>query len=201
MGLYELIATAYLIGPAAAITSGLGFMNASQLYVVLFISYTAPLPLVFYLLGYFDCLGKCQNRVRLAFAKINSYQMKASKNSSEWIFRKFNDMWGELGYDLSIMFLSFAFGFLWASVIAYAMRLNKRRAVIFITLGTVLGLNFWFAVTVFSLGFLDPKIITAVLLVFAAVSFVYGNFREKMVLRGIGRMLKNKLKINYRGAK
>jgi len=111
------------------------------------------------------------------------------------IVNEFYKQWGDLGFYVSIAFLSFAFGFLWAAVIAYMMKLRRKAAYIAIAIGNIAGLIFWFLVAQGVLGFVDPLVFMLFVLFMSLNFFVYGEFRERSVLMRMRNLIPKEMGI------
>ena len=189
MGIPEFIVIAYLFGAVAAIPYGVGLMDLWSVIMSLLALYSLPLPLIFYVLEKID--DRRDKRIIRHFYKLTNASMKAGKRSTEWISRRFHKRWGDLGYFIAIMFLSFALGFLLATAAAYALELEKKRAYVAIVLGTLAGMLFWSYITLYSLSTVSPNSFILVTLGISVASFAYGRIREVQTLRKINNRRQN----------
>lgn len=185
MGIPEFIIIAYLFGAVAAIPYGAQLMDPVNVILSLAALYALPLPLIFYVLEKIDV--KKDKRIIRHFYRLTNASMRAGKRSTEWITRRFHNRWGDLGYFIALMFLSFALGFLLATAAAYALEMEKKRAYIAIVLGTLAGITFWSYITLFSLSNVNPSAFITITLGISLVSFAYGRIREIQTLRKINR--------------
>jgi len=190
----KLLAIAYSIGPLGALSYGIKYLEITQLILLLFISYTLPLPLIFYVFG--KTQKESNSLLIKTFTKITNTPISMMEKMTSAIVKKFRDKWGHFGYYLSLTFLSFAFGFLWASILAYLFGFERKRAYVAITLGTAIGLIFWSGIFYFSIKFITAEVVMIIALSASGASLLSGKIHEKRVLYEIKEELK---KIKIRG--
>ena len=183
MGIKRFLLLTYTAGPGAAIPYGLSFMDMTTTFIVLCICYIVPLPFMFFVLDELNCEGRSEGRIRRKLHEVSDYQIKVSKKIGERLVLSFNEKWGGLGYYMSLVVLSFTFGFLWAGLLAYAMGFDKKRSYISIVVGTLSGIIFWTAFIKYSITIIDPNLIMLIFVMIALVFFIYGQFREREALR------------------
>jgi uncharacterized membrane protein len=192
MGIKRFLLLTYTAGPGAAIPYGLSFMDLTTAFIVLCVCYIVPLPFMFLMLDRLNCEDRSRGRIMCRLHDISDYQIRVSRKIGENLVVRFNERWGGLGYYLSLVVLSFTFGFLWAGLLAYAMGFDKKRSYISIVVGTLSGIIFWTAFIKYSITILDPDLIMLVFVMIAIVFFIYGQFRERAALREIVMKLPKK---------
>lgn len=182
----------YTLGPAAAIPYAIGEINLSLVLTILFISYTAPLPIMFFIL---DKLHYETSAKQHILKKILHHPVKKAKDKKVMnrIYNSFVGKWGYIGHYLGIFTLAIAFGFLWAAIIAYLMKLPRLRSYIAIGLGNLVGILLWTFTIVQTKGFIKPKWVIITVLLVTFTLFLYGEIHEIKILRKIKQKQKELL--------
>jgi uncharacterized membrane protein len=186
MSFWEFLVYAFTAGPAVAMPYGLQMMPWDEVLVSLILCYSLPMPLIFYLFRFFEKREDYKNRYVNRLMSLSKKEARSFARKMKNVMNSFLKNYGELGYEISLAFLAFAFGFIWAALVAYLLRLPKLRATFTIFAGVMAGLIFWYLVIKYSLHFLQPTTVTAVMLACAGIFFVYGYIRETSVLWKIG---------------
>lgn len=181
------IGLAFTAGPAVAIPYALGAMSVAEIFFTLLLCYTLPLPLLFYVFGFFERRDDYKIRLLTKIVSFTKGEVRIFKHGADKVVDKLVDRWGERGYYVSFAFLSFAMGFIWAALIAHMLCVPRQRAYLSIAIGTMLGLAFWFAVVAFSIEFVNAYFFLILTLILALVFFVYGHMQENRMLHEILR--------------
>jgi uncharacterized membrane protein len=180
----------YTFGPAAAIPYGLAFMPGELILVVLFFCYALPVPALLYMLNKLEFKNDYENKLMNEVVSITRKQIAGFRKMSNQIIETFIDWWGDLGYDIALVFISFALGFIIASIAAFLIKLPRKRAYVAIFCGNLVGLLFWYAVSVGMLEIGVDSTFFIILSLFLAITFyLYGQAREKRILRDIVKAL------------
>ena len=198
MVLLRLLAIAYSAGPLGAFAYGSKYFEISQLIFILFLSYTLPLPLVFYIFG--KTQHESNNIIIKTFVKVTNTPVEAMQKITKVIIEKFRNKWGHFGYYMSLAFLSFVFGFLWAAILAYLFGFERKRAYASIAIGTIMGLAFWSGVFYLSIKFITAELVFIIVLSASGASLLAGKVHEKQVLLSIKKDLE-KVKLRKRHKK
>lgn len=180
----EFFLLAYTLGPAAAIPYAIDLMNPGILFLTLFIAYTAPLPLLFLVLDRLNYRKSAEKHVLRRIAEKPIREAKGRSNMHK-IYESFVNKGGYMGHFLGLATLAFAFGFLWAALIAYVMKLPRFRSYIAIGFGNIAGLLFWIFITVQTKAFINPKWVIIIVLLVTLALFLYGEIRERKILKKI----------------
>lgn len=187
---FYFIALAFTGGPAVAIPYALSDMPVGAIFLTLLLCYTLPLPLLFYVFGFFE--GRDDYKIRLLnkIVSLTKGEIRRFTRSADRVVEKLVQKWGGMGYYVSFIFLSFAVGFLWAALIAHLLRVPRQRAYTAIAFGALLGLLFWFLVVLWSIEFVNVYFFVILVLCLAGVSFIYGHLHEIKTLREILRKMR-----------
>lgn len=186
---------AYTFGPAAAIPyamSSMSHINLFWIFLALFLAYTAPLPLVFFILDKFHYPSVAKKNV---FQKMLGKQVKAAKDQKMMndIYNSFIETWGYKGFYFGLFTLTFAFGFLWSTLIAYLLKLPRLRSYIAIGFGNLVGTLFWIFISIQTKAFIKPKWVIIIVILATVTLFLYGEIRERKVLKKVAEANKNTL--------
>ena len=179
------IILAYALGPAAAMPYGIHFMSFWDMFITLIICYTVPIPALFYILKKME--GNDRSRIMKMMKKATDKPIKFSAKSSEWIMYKFHQRFGHIGYLMSLVFLSFALGYLWATAVAYVFEFERKRAYAAIITGTIAGLLFWSCVAYFSVNIISPSTFMLASLALALISFIAGKIQDQKVIKNMAK--------------
>lgn len=177
---------AYLFGPVAAIPYALNVMDLSPelVYVSLTAIYIAPLPAIFYALEYGGHYRRRYSKGLFRnFSRITKKKIEEVISFGDEIQDAFEHRLGHLGFYLALSVLTFLVGIFWAVLFAYALKIKKTHAILFISLGVVVGDAFWLMVTVSLLPMTTPFEVLSVLLLFSLI--VYGRKREISAIRWV----------------
>ncbi len=173
---------AYTVGPAAAIPYASTHISMHWIFLSLFIAYTAPLPLLFFILDRFHYPSATKKH--LIHRMIGKPVKKVKdKNLMNKIYCSFEGKWGYLGHYFGLGSLAFAFGFLWVAILAYVLKLPRTRSYLAIGIGNIIGLIFWIFIIVQTKGFIKPKRVIIIVLLVTFLLFLYGEARKRKILK------------------
>ncbi len=188
----KFILLTYLLGPVISVPYGLKYLRLSPYLIFFYLSllYILALPVIFKALE----LGghKKIYKTRIIRKICKSCEIKAEeevervKNSGDQLVRYFQKKLGHLGFYLAISLFTFLFGIFWAAALSYLLKVKRKRAVLAITIGILVGDLFWVSVIFYSLPLLNTQII--VLLVIAYL-LLYGRKREIAIMKKVGRKM------------
>ena len=188
----DFIVLAYLFGPAVAMPYGLTFMSLWDMLATLIICYSIPLPAIFYVLKKMDC-EECSRPIKL-MKRAADKPIRFSAESSEWIVNKLIKRFGNFGYVISIALLSFALGYLWATIVAYFFKFERKYAYLAIVSGTAASLLFWSTIAYYSINVISPSAFLAAALLLSIASFGYGKLKESQKIKATAH--RHAIKIN-----
>jgi hypothetical protein len=187
------ILLAYLFGPIAAIPYGLNVLHLSPawVYVCLSFVYIAPLPIIFWALEYGGHYRKYYAEgIFRKFSKITNKKAADVISFGDEIQEAFEQRLGHLGFYLAISVLTLLVGIFWAVLFAYALKIKRTGAILFIALGVVIGDAFWLIVTLNLLQMRTPlEVLSVLLLVFL---LIYGRKREMDAIKWVAAKVKTK---------
>ncbi len=174
----------YTLGPAATIPYATSFLAMHWIFIILFIAYTAPLPFLFMLMDKFHYKTSAEERL---LSKLIGHPVKKAKDKEimNKVYCSFVKRGGYLGHYIGVFAVAFTFGFLWAAVISYIMKLPRIRSFVSIGLGNIAGILFWIWIITQTKGFINPKWVIIIVLLTAFTFFLYGEIRERKVLEKI----------------
>ena len=194
MGLEQFFLLVFTLGPAAAIPYGMTFLNSTLMFLVLIVCYTLPVPVILYVLDRFEEKEDYKNRIINEAVFQTKKQIYEAKKISDQITKTFIDWWGDLGYDLSLAFISYALGFIIAAFVAFFMKLPRPRAYFAIFFGNLFGLVFWFAISIGTITIVRPEFFMIFALFLAFYFYIYGKAREKRVVRDVIKKISRRVK-------
>lgn len=186
---------AYTFGPAAAIPyamSSMAHVNLLLIFLVLLIAYTAPLPIIFLILDKFHYSSVAKKSV---FQRLIGKQVEAAKDQKMMnnVYKSFVETWGYKGFYMALFTMTFAFGFLWSALIAYLLKLPRVRSYVAIGFGNLVGTLFWIFISVQTKAFIKPKWVIIIVILATVTLFLYGEIRERKVLKKIAEANKDTL--------
>lgn len=169
----------YLFGPAI----GLPFIGespdvATVAGLVLFLQGLTVIVL-FRVLQFVDYGSQCKRHLVNKICLFTEKELGEVRKNTDTLLERFHRRGGHHGYYLSLVFFSFAFGFVWAVVIAYSLRLRKIYSFIPILAGSSFSFAFWFYVIHYSLNFVTAEMFMVFSISMALIFFSYGRIREK----------------------
>ena len=94
---------------------------------------------------------------------------------------------GHLGFYLAISFFTVLFGIFWAAIFSYWLKVEKKRAILAITLGVLIGNLLWVSIIFYSLPMLKTEI---VILLIIAYLLIYGRQREIAIIKSLGKKVR-----------
>ncbi len=173
------ILLAYLFGPVAAIPYALNNLQLTPEWVYIYLSvlYIAPLPIIFWAFEYGGHYRKhYAEGIFRKFSRITNKKIAEVISFGDEIQTAFEQRLGHLGFYLALSVLTFLLGIFWAALFAYALKIKRTGAIMFIALGVAAGDAFWLLVTLNLLPMKTPFEVLSVLLIVSLL--VYGRKRE-----------------------
>ncbi len=193
----KFIILAYTLGPMVAIPYGLHetSMTPVQIFLALSILYILPMPFLFKLFEFGDRHSRLYKKTILyKVSAITNERIDNMTDMGDKITDMFQQRLGHLGFYLAIIVFTFLFGVFWAALSSYILMVERKRAMISISLGAVLGNVFWLVILEHFKDSITPIEMIAVTL--SVPLLVYGSKREMRVIRetayklGLGKFRK-----------
>lgn len=187
------IALSYTLGPVVSIPYALQFLNLTPLDIFLYLSflYLVMLPLIFQTFEFVGHRKLYRNNIIWKICRICDVkaeeEVKKVKKTGDSLIENFENRMGHLGFYIAIVAFTFLFGVFLAALLAYLLKVKRRRALWSISLGILFGNLFWVIVIAYSLPRLHFEFI---LLLLVIISLIYGRKREIDVLKKIGKKFK-----------
>jgi uncharacterized membrane protein len=177
---------AIVFGPGLAISYGLEepiFQPAAHLFTLLVIEIIS-IAVVYEILYFLPTDIRFKN---MLLDRVANHIHKSRKNmvtSLDNISKLFKKNFGELGFDIALGLLSFAYGVYVSAAVAYALKVRLKRAMIAISLGALVSIIFWWLVAVYTLTY-APIMVFVVVTVLSIAFMIYGWTRENKIIERI----------------
>jgi len=182
--LINFIILASFVGPVGAIPYGLQVMSPVEIFIILSILYLFPLPILFKLFEFGGTHRRIYRmRIFRRVSKIANRHIDEIIELEDRITDMFKERWGHLGFYLSISLMTFLFGVFWASVISYMLMVKRKRAMLAIGAGVLMGNLFWLLLIEYFKTMITPIEIMAIVILFPLL--MYGVKREMETIREI----------------
>lgn len=184
----------YIFGPIISVPYAINFLNLNPFEIFLYLSllYLAALPLIFKAFEFFKHKKIYRENLINKICKICNIK---AKEEIEKVMEKGNDLIenfekrvGHLGFYIAISIFTFLFGIFLASILAYLLKVKMSRAILFISLGVILGNLFWILVISYSLPIIQSEF---ALIIFIFAFLLYGKKREIEILKKISVRILN----------
>lgn len=179
------ILLAYSLGPIVSIPYGLNLgLSPTKIFIILSILYITPLPI---LLKIFEFGGHHKKIYRKTiftkFSEVTKKNIEDVMEVGDEIKEKFEEKLGYLGFYLAIALFTFLFGIFWAAFFAYLLKVKRKRAILSIALGVLIGNTFWLLI----ISCYRPIPIEIYLLIALLIIplLIYGRRREIQVIRWV----------------
>jgi len=184
--LLNFIILAMVLGPAGSIPYGLEILSPLEIFIILLLLYTLPIPFIFKLFEY----GGHHRRI---------YRMRIFKKASEITGKEIEDMiekgdritslfekrMGHLGLYATIVIFTIVFGVFWASLFSYLLMVKRRRAIYSMIIGIIMGNTFWIIVISYFRSVIKP--LEMMLIAILIPLWIYGTKREMDILKKIAK--------------
>lgn len=177
--LIKTVLLTYLFGPAIGLPFAGGEVDLALVAgLVLFLQALTAI-VIFKILHFVDYGSQCKRHVINKICLFTEKEIVEVRKNADTLIDRFHRRGGHHGYYISLVFFSFAFGFVWAVVIAYSLKLRRRYSFIPILLGSSFSFAFWFLVLQYSLNFVTAEGFTMLSISMALLFFSYGRIRER----------------------
>ncbi|MEA1925555.1 MAG: small multi-drug export protein [Candidatus Altiarchaeota archaeon] len=186
--LFYFLLLAVFLGPVGSVSFGLEILSPLEVFIILTLLYTLPIPVIFKL---FECGGHhrriYRNRIYRKAARVTGRRMDELLNQGDKIITLFKDNLGQLGLYLTIVLFTLIFGIFWASLFSYLLLVKRKRAIASMAVGVMVGNIFWIVFALYSKNLIKP--LEMALLALLVPVWMYGIKREIEILRKIAARL------------
>jgi uncharacterized membrane protein len=190
------------LGPGLAISYGLEnpFFNPAAHLLGLIIVQTASIAAMYMILHVLPTNVRFSNKVLEKVMK----QAHDTKDDVIHVLHNatglFKKNFGDLGFYMALAFISFAYGVYIASIVAYLLKVRLKRAMISIATGGAFAVVFWYFLALGYIPFITPVTVFITVTAISAAFMVYGEIREKRVIRNMAALvIKRRKEIQDKG--
>lgn len=181
------------MGPAVAIAYGITQFNSGFVITTLSLMYLVSIPVMYAILQKLNTQHRFKNKLLEKFAENMD---KKKEELAEWldeIAEHFKKRLGDVGFYFGLATFSFIVGLYWATLVAFFIRVDTKRAIISVGSGSVLAVIFWWYVIIKSISFITPLQFALLFLVLTLLLFAYSEIKQRATIKSMASFVRNKI--------